>query len=152
MAITTTKGVAEALGLSRRTIRAYAAEGRIPFTVTPGGHRRFDVQAVRSALYPHRPRQTASMALLRHRRPEIVAAAARCGAHNVRIFGSVATGNADSQSDIDFLVTLEPGRSYADIEDLCRSLEELLEHPVDILTEGACHGRFAEVAQQAVEL
>ncbi len=92
------------------------------------------------------------MAMLRHRRSEVVAAAARCGAHDVRIFGSVATGNADPESDIDLLVTLEPGRGYADIEDLRRTLEELLEYPVDILTEGACHGRFAEVPQHAVEL
>lgn len=42
---------ARALGLAAATIQKYAREGRIPFDATPGGHRRFDLDEVRSALY-----------------------------------------------------------------------------------------------------
>lgn len=45
-----TKAVAEAVGLDEETIRGYAREGRIPYTETPGGHRRFDLPAVQAAL------------------------------------------------------------------------------------------------------
>ena len=47
--------------------------------------------------------------LLREKRDEILRIAARHGASNVRIFGSVARGEADAQSDVDFLVELERG-------------------------------------------
>lgn len=152
MAEPTTKDVAKALGLSSRTIRAYAAPGKIPFTCTPGGHRRFEIEAVRCALYPRQAKQSPSMALLQNKRSEILAAASRFGASNVRVFGSVATGTADQESDIDLLVTLERGRSYADIEDLNHTLEDLLGCPVDILSQGACHGRFAKIPQVAIPL
>ena len=49
--------------------------------------------------------------LLAEKRGDILAVAARHGASNVRIFGSVARGEADEASDVDFLVDLEPGRS-----------------------------------------
>lgn len=42
--------VARALGLSADSIGRYARAGRVPFDVTPGGHRRFDVEEVRLAL------------------------------------------------------------------------------------------------------
>lgn len=48
----TSKVVAEALGVSTATIQAYARSGRIPFSATPGGHRRFDVAEVQLALEP----------------------------------------------------------------------------------------------------
>lgn len=46
----TTKKVAEALRVSPETVRAYARGGLIPSEATPGGHRRFDLDAVRTAL------------------------------------------------------------------------------------------------------
>ncbi|HYP19755.1 MAG TPA: nucleotidyltransferase domain-containing protein, partial [Chloroflexia bacterium] len=52
--------------------------------------------------------------LLEAKREEILEIAARHGAHNVRIFGSVARGEATPESDLDFLVELEPGRSLLD--------------------------------------
>jgi excisionase family DNA binding protein len=46
--------IARGIGLAAATIQKYAREGRIPFHATPGGHRRFDLDEVRSALYgPH---------------------------------------------------------------------------------------------------
>jgi len=56
-----------------------------------------------------------SMAQLARRRADILAAAARRGATNVRVFGSVARGEVDVASDVDFLVDFEPGRSLLDL-------------------------------------
>ena len=61
--------------------------------------------------------------------------AAKHGACNVRIFGSVARGEAGENSDIDFLVELEPGRSLLDLAKLVVELEDLLNRKVDVVTE-----------------
>ena len=47
----TTKQVADALGLAPSTVQKYARDGRIPHDVTPGNHRRFDLEEVRDVLY-----------------------------------------------------------------------------------------------------
>jgi uncharacterized protein len=70
------------------------------------------------------------------KRDEILAIAARHGASNVRVFGSVARGEAGSSSDLDLLVTFEPGRSLLDQVGLEQDLEELLGLRVDVVTEG----------------
>jgi excisionase family DNA binding protein len=46
MRTASTKDIAEALHVEPTTVQRYAREGRIPFDVTPGGHRRFDVAEV----------------------------------------------------------------------------------------------------------
>ena len=53
--------------------------------------------------------------LLREKRDDILRIAARHGASNVRVFGSVARGEADESSDIDFLVDLAPDRSLLNL-------------------------------------
>jgi len=58
---------------------------------------------------------------LQERREEILRAAARYGASNVRVFGSVARGEAGPESDVDVLVDLEPGRSLLDTRPCCWS-------------------------------
>jgi predicted nucleotidyltransferase len=63
--------------------------------------------------------------LLKAKREEILRVCAKYGAHNVRVFGSVARGEADELSDIDFLVELEPGRSLFDLGGLQYDLEQL---------------------------
>jgi len=68
------------------------------------------------------------------RREEILRIAARYGAYNVRIFGSVARGEADEASDIDFLVDMESGRSLLDLGGLQMELEALLGCRVDVTT------------------
>jgi predicted nucleotidyltransferase len=52
--------------------------------------------------------------LLKEKRKEILQIAKNYGAKNVRVFGSVARGEADEKSDIDLLVDMEPGRSLLD--------------------------------------
>jgi predicted nucleotidyltransferase len=71
-------------------------------------------------------------AILKEKREEILRIAARHGAHNVRVFGSVARGDARPDSDIDFLVEMEPGRSLMDVGELKMDLEDLLGRRVDV--------------------
>ena len=62
-------------------------------------------------------------------------AAAESGARDVRVFGSVARGEEREGSDIDLLVTLEPGRTLLDLARLELRLERLLGRRVDVVTE-----------------
>ncbi len=80
--------------------------------------------------------------LLRQKREEILCIAAKHGARNVRVFGSVARGEADEISDIDFLVDLEPGRSLLDLGGLQYELESLLGCRVDVVTERGLKARI----------
>lgn len=70
-------------------------------------------------------------------REAIVAAAARCGASDVRLFGSVARGEERGDSDIDFMVRLAPGRTLLDLVRLESLLEQLLGRRVDVVTESS---------------
>jgi uncharacterized protein len=72
---------------------------------------------------------------LRARRDEILAVAARRGASNVRVFGSVARGEAGLRSDVDFLVDLASDRSLLDLGGLLMDLRDLLGAEVDVVTE-----------------
>jgi predicted nucleotidyltransferase len=85
-----------------------------------------------------------SMARLARMRAEILAAAARHGASNVRVFGSVACREAGGGSDVDFLVDFEPGRSLLDLAGLVVELEDLLGHPVDVVTEPGLKARIRQ--------
>ena len=64
-------------------------------------------------------------------------AAAESGARDVRVFGSVARGEENEASDVDLLVTLEPGRTLLDLARLELRLERLLGRRVDVVTEAA---------------
>jgi predicted nucleotidyltransferase len=91
--------------------------------------------------------------LLKLKREDIVRAAARHGAHNVRVFGSVARGEADDTSDIDFLVQMAPGRSLLDMGGLLMELRELLQRDVDVVSErGLRRGIRDRVLGEAVPL
>jgi predicted nucleotidyltransferase len=70
---------------------------------------------------------------LRARRDEILRLAAARGARSVRVFGSVARGEARSDSDIDLLVEMEPGRGVLDLSELILDLQETLGRKVDIV-------------------
>lgn len=91
--------------------------------------------------------------LLRQKRREILDIAAQHGAYNVRIFGSVARGEADEQSNVDMLVELEPGRSLFDLGGVLMDLENLLGCKVDVVTERGLRKRIRErVLKEAVPL
>jgi predicted nucleotidyltransferase len=90
---------------------------------------------------------------LQQKREDILHLAARHGARNVRIFGSVARGEARPDSDIDFLVDLESGRSLLDLGGLLMDLQDLLHCKVDVVTERGLRSRIrARVLQEAVSL
>jgi predicted nucleotidyltransferase len=72
---------------------------------------------------------------LKEKREEILRVAASHGARNVRIFGSVARGEADETSDIDFLVDMESDRSLLDVAGLLADLRDLLGRKVDVVSE-----------------
>lgn len=85
-----------------------------------------------------------------NKRNEILQIARRHGASNIRVFGSVARGDADSESDIDFLVDLERGRSLLDLGGLLIDLQKLLGRPVDVVTEKGLQPRIRDrVLQEA---
>lgn len=91
--------------------------------------------------------------LLRTRRAEILALAARRGARNIRVFGSVARGEADEKSDVDLLVDMEPGRSLLDLGGLWSDLNRLLGIKVDLVTENGLRESIREkVLREAVPL
>ena len=80
--------------------------------------------------------------LVQAQREQILAIAHKNGAQDVRIFGSVARGDSRPDSDIDFLVNLETGRSLLDLARLLRELQTLLGHNVDVVTEAGLRPRI----------
>lgn len=86
---------------------------------------------------PQRP----SLADLRRRRDEILSIAARHGARNVRVFGSVARGESRPGSDLDLLVELDDGRSALDLSELILDLQDALGCSVDVVeSQRRSHG------------
>jgi predicted nucleotidyltransferase len=77
--------------------------------------------------------------LLQEKREEILQTAAQYGAYNVRVFGSVVRGEARPDSDVDFLVEMDPHRSLLDLGGLLMDLQDLLGREVDVVTEKGLH-------------
>ena len=76
---------------------------------------------------------------IQDKRDQILELADTYGATNVRIFGSVAAGPADSKSDVDFLVDLDPDKTLFDLGGFLMDLQKLLGRSVDVVTEKALH-------------
>lgn len=90
---------------------------------------------------------------LKEKREEILRIAARHGASNVRVFGSVARGEAGEGSDIDLLVEMEHGRSLLDQAALLLDLQELLGGSVDVVSDRGLKARIRErVLREAIPL
>ena len=90
---------------------------------------------------------------LNSRRAGILRIAERRGARDVRVFGSVARGDGTPDSDVDFLVDMEPGRSLLNLGGLRVDLRELLGRPVDVVTEAGLRDRIRErVLREALPL
>ena len=86
--------------------------------------------------------------LLNRHRPLILALAARHGARNVRVAGSVARGDETEGSDVDFLVEMEAGRSLLDRASLLVELEDLLGCKVDVVNERGTRPRIREALRR----
>jgi len=82
--------------------------------------------------------------IIHDRKEQILSLAAKYGASNVRIFGSVANGTADENSDIDFLVDMEKGRSLFDLGGPLMDLQELFNRKVFVTTDNGLHWYIKE--------
>ncbi len=78
---------------------------------------------------------------LRKFRPQITAIARRRGIASVRVFGSVARGEAGPDSDVDFLVQVEPGRSILAVGGFLDEVSDLLGKPVHVVDSLTCADR-----------
>ncbi|BAY55095.1 DNA polymerase beta domain-containing protein [Leptolyngbya boryana NIES-2135] len=91
--------------------------------------------------------------LLADKREEILAIALKHGAYNIRVFGSVARHEANSKSDIDFLVDMGEKHSSWFPVGLIQDLEDLLGREVDVATEKMLHERIRDrVLKEAIVL
>lgn len=81
---------------------------------------------------------------IQQKKKEILAVARQHGIVNVRIFGSVARGEDNPQSDIDFLVDLEEGCTLFDLGGALIKLQDLLGRKVDIVTKNGLHWYLRE--------
>jgi uncharacterized protein len=92
-------------------------------------------------------------ALLKEKREEILRIAAEHGARNVRVFGSVVRGEARPDSDLDFLVDMDPGRTLLDMGGLLMDLRDALGQEVDVVTERGLKTRIRDrVLKEAMPL
>lgn len=99
------------------------------------------------------PTSTRLTELLLARRADVLRIAASYGASEVRLFGSVARGEADDASDIDLLVRMAPDRSLFDLGALQADLEDLLGRRVDVVTERGLRPRVrTQVLRELVPL
>jgi predicted nucleotidyltransferase len=90
---------------------------------------------------------TPTLAFLRGQRDKIISLAEQYGAYNVRVFGSVARGEATSESDVDLLVSAQSGVSVFDMVGLWLDLQDLLERDVSLITDNINDPRFLERIQ-----
>lgn len=80
--------------------------------------------------------------LIEQHRAEILALAERHGVRDVRVFGSMARGDADDASDVDLLVSLPPERTGLALGGLLMDVQDLLRRRVDVVTEASLHPAF----------
>jgi predicted nucleotidyltransferase len=87
------------------------------------------------------------------KREEILRIAAKYGAHNVRLFGSRARGDARSDSDVDFLMDLSSGCSLLDVGRLVMDLQDILKCKVEVVEPEGLHWYIRDkVLKEAVPL
>lgn len=156
----TLEQTAEYLHLHPVTLRNKARKGEIP-AIKLGRQWRFVREQLeawlaageRSTGRPSGANGEGLLALLRRQRARLEEVARQYGGSQLRVFGSVARGEDDADSDIDLLVELEPGRSLLDLAGLKLALEELLERPVDVVTQPGLRDRMRQrVLSEAVAL
>jgi uncharacterized protein len=155
--IMTLEQTAEYLHLHPVTLRNKARRGELP-AIKLGRQWRFvkaqlDEWLRGNVVVPPGTGDGGLLTAMRANRSHIEQAAAQFGARSLRVFGSVARGEDDADSDVDILVDLESGRSLLDLAGLQLVLEELLERSVDVVTEGGLRERMRDrILREAVAL
>lgn len=86
------------------------------------------------------------------RRSAVIATADRYGAHNVRLFGSLARGDHTDTSDVDLLVDFDDGVGLFAVARLVAELEQLLESHVDVVSSGSLRPWDDDVLDEAIPL
>src|SRR5215217_264980 len=97
-------------------------------------------------------REMPTLGALRARRREILKVAASRGARNVRVFGSIARGEANADSDVDLLVDMEPGRTALDLSELILDLQDALGRRVDVVEIRHSSSQTEQILREAVAL
>lgn len=90
--------------------------------------------------------------LVKSRREQVMAIAARHHASRVRLFGSAARGEDGPDSDIDLLVDFDQGSSLFDLIRMSRELEALLGRAVDVVSAGGLKSRDRAILAESVDL
>lgn len=126
--------------------RLLAACGRRLEIRTPPAQPSASTMSVRSQLGPQ-------AAKLRRQRRRLLDAAERHGVSRLRVFGSLARGEAKAASDIDLLVDLKPGRTLLNLAAFRREAVEILDLPVDVATADMLKERIRDgVLSEALPL
>jgi excisionase family DNA binding protein len=152
---------AKLLGVSEATVRNWTNAGILRAQRLPrSGFRRFEqrqvedlrdeilgADGIKSSRSRGRRSEICTVDDLRRRRDEILAIAGRSGAYNVRVFGSVARGTARPDSDVDFVVDMEPQHLGIDFFGL------RLERKVDlVIANDAASDTVRRIAAEAIPL
>ncbi len=90
------------------------------------------------------PRRAVSLDDVRAHRDEIVRAGERFGVRNIRVFGSVARGTSDQDSDLDLLIDVDRGHGYFDMAGFALEVEELLGVFTQVATVGGLRTRIRD--------
>lgn len=110
------------------------------------------LQFLEALLLREEKRPAPTLEQLREKKTEILEIAQKHGVFNIRVFGSVARGDADGKSDVDLLVDLGDGRNIADLKNFLRELRDLLGERVDVASTGGMISSLLRVFNEAVSL
>lgn len=147
----TQKELARRSRTSQSAVAAYESGAKVPTAETLDRLLRAAGARIGALPLRRRDRRSAGLRkLLRDHRDEILELAARNGATNVRVFGSVARGEERHGSDLDLLVDIGPGCSLLDQARLRRALIELLGVEVDLVASGGLLDRDAAILREAI--
>ena len=91
-------------------------------------------------------------ALIESHREEIRVLAERHGLRDVRVFGSMARGDADDTSDVDLLVSLPPGRTGLALGALLVDVQDLLCRRVQVVTDRSLHPALREQVLEEAQI
>jgi predicted nucleotidyltransferase len=138
---------------SQSAVAAYESAAKVPTAGTLD--RLLHAAGAKIGTLPLRPkglRRAGLRKLLHDHRDEILEVAAKNGATNVRVFGSIARGEEGYGSDVDLLVDMDPGCSLLDQVRVRRALAKLLGVEVDVVTSGGLLDRDAGILEEATPI